>query len=347
MSVDEYVKNVYDKDYYHLSDEEKNKYLIEFDELKSNTEVNFKEKMRKMFNIFLNMNEKFSKAIKEYDSDGFASVRSAFMDAFINSTDGQIDYIKLLDRLNDINTTLTKNGYPKYSLDSQTFINVGKFLLDNNIIKKNTTDSNKAVIVQDLYKYISDTYNTQNQEEATKLADKMWTMYQLYNNINKQVPIKNLDIDSFIELVETGKYNDGEKQLTLQLNNEEKNTLKNEFSNLVASKQKLEEVNTLLNKLNNGEEISLQDLSNAGLYVITNPDGSINNDDIKETLINTQNRLQETLNKSVNDLFSSKIDNKIIEYINNFQNVKPTIEQFSDDEKIIIEDILNKIGLPE
>jgi hypothetical protein len=88
LSVDDYVKDKYDKDFYSLSESEKKTYKAEFDNIFDESKGDFKNKMKSMFDRFLEINEEFSHSIAEFNADGYANTRSSFLANFRNKGKG-------------------------------------------------------------------------------------------------------------------------------------------------------------------------------------------------------------------------------------------------------------------
>lgn len=161
MTVDEYVKDTYNKDYYSLQDSEKDKYKAEYEELRKNTDLNLKNTMKNMFNSYLKMNEHFSKVLKGYDNDGYLSVRSEFYKILNDIDEGKIDFVNGLRRLNVINQTLTENGFNKIDLDTDTHISLGKFLVNNGYIKQTLFGKELTDLNNKYFKDIRKLYGTE------------------------------------------------------------------------------------------------------------------------------------------------------------------------------------------
>lgn len=148
LSVDDYVKSKYDKNFYSLSESDKKHYKEEFDNVFDESKGNFKNKMKAMFEKFLEVNEDFSKSIAEFNMDGYANTRSSFLAQLRNKGKG----LSLMDAysnwqwLQQLNTELDKNGFLTASLTSDTDLDVAHFLNDMNLIQLGLTDAEKFAI---------------------------------------------------------------------------------------------------------------------------------------------------------------------------------------------------------
>ena len=199
LSVDDYVKDKYDKDFYSLSESEKKTYKAEFDNIFDESKGDFKNKMKSMFDRFLEINEEFSHSIAEFNADGYANTRSSFLANFRNKGKG----LSLTDAytnwqwLQQLNTELDKNGFRTASLTSDTDIDVAHFLNDMNLIQIGLPEEQKVEIINR-----RDALINPKLEELNKLEEQLSTVTEPdeINTINEKIaPLQeeiNTDINN-------------------------------------------------------------------------------------------------------------------------------------------------------
>ena len=228
MTVDEYVKDTYNEDYYSLSEADKQTRKAEYDKMRENTEQNFKVNMKNMFRSFLKMNENFSKTLKDYDKDGYASIRSGFYEALNDIGSGKLDYIKGLQRLNEVNKRLIDGGFLKIDLDTDTSISLGKFLVENGYIKEGLSEKEKYEISQKYLPLFKEKLGKEGLSEEE--VDFEIQLDEETDKIRKKLALSNVDLNNLTfqdlyTLINDDTYFDGENTITLELSDNEKGIL--------------------------------------------------------------------------------------------------------------------------
>ena len=352
-TIDEYVKEVHNKDFYKLNDAEKEEYRKEFDELKSNSEGNLKTKMKNMYNMFLKMNESFSKSLKDYDADGYASVRSGFFKMFHTlgtSEDGTVNYIKGLERLNEVNNTLIKNGFPKLGLDTQTEISVGKFLVENGFVQQNLDEAKKSEIsskYKELIRTHIDPNNELSDEEFVELSKQTEAFNTVAAKIKEQVPeYAELSLENFLTLLSQGTLDNGDETLTLNLSNEEKQFISSRFNDFLQLAKQYSLLNELINKVGITGELTEEELASVGIAPIYAADGSLDIQASTQSLVEALNEVSTTYESvkgiKVDDLEDVELGN----LLKQFEEETNVWEDLSDDKKEGVANYIDNSGIP-
>ena len=160
LSPQEYVLNTYNKVFEDLTEIEKEKYTGEFKTLMAQTEGDYKNKMKSMFKAFKLMQEQASKSLKSYDDDGYASIRSKVFESFNQLSDsGYANWNEIFSRLNEVNKELESKGFPKYSLDTNTQLDMAKFLTDNGYISLNASVEHQNKLYEENFNELSQHFN--------------------------------------------------------------------------------------------------------------------------------------------------------------------------------------------
>lgn len=352
-TIDEYVKEVYNKNYYSLPESEKIELKKEFDKLKSNTEGDYKNKMKSMYNLFLGMNENFSKVLKDYDKDGYASVRSGFFKMFHTlgtSEDGTINYVKALERLNEVNNSLIKNGFPKLGLDTQTNISVGQFLVNAGLLQQDLDGSKKSEIskkYQDQIKQHIDPENELSQEEFENISKQKEAFNTVISKIQEQVSnYSELSAEDFLTLVSQGFLEHGDEELTLNLSDAEKQFVSNNFRAFLEIAENYSTLETLINKIGITGELNEEELTSVGIAPIYAEDGTLDIIKSTEGLTDALNSIGNiyNLNKDVkvDNLFDSTLD----ALLKGYESEIDVWEDLSDDVKEGVANYIDGAGIP-
>ena len=353
LNVDEYVKKKYDKDFYSLSEQDKEQMRNEFDTLMSTSESNLKNRMKLMYDSFLEMNESFSKSIKDYDADGYASVRSRFynilhnvMDGSEESMGGKVPIYVALQRLNEVNRSLRESGFSTHTLDSQTDISVGQFLVESGFIEETLNQEEIANLsvkhASELAKKLG--FEQESGEEDSAFVSRIKTNLEtalvfkessnrVLARIEEEFPnFKDMTIKELVvNMEESNKFSDEEKSLVYAQFPEY-----SEIYNLAVAYDIIE------NKVLNGEQIEDSDLASLGLNVPEGTEDSEKLEMFKNKGLDIKNQLKEIENKKVSIGFDVEFDKSL-------SNYKTEISQgreLSEENKELAVRVLDSIGMP-
>lgn len=352
MTVDSFVKEKYNKNYYELSEVEQKGYKAEFEKLKDLSEGDFKSKMKLMYDAFLEINKSFSKSLKDYDKDGYASIKSGFFNILHNigdSSEGKINYIDALKRLNEVNYELVKNGFLKHSLETDTNVSVGKFLVDNGYILEGIDPEKRAKLANEyqekLLKYIgfegpidTDIQTVLNQKEQLNTVIK---------KVKSQVPnYEELTIEEYLPLIFGESVDLGDETIQLNLTTEELAILQNDVKPQIDIYNYDVLLEQIVNKVGLSGEITSEDLNAAGLQESNTGnlevDYNTNLEALKNALNASRANYESIAYKKVGNKYDEEFDNLLSEWDSQIN----VWSDLSEENKEGIINYLDNVGLP-
>lgn len=142
LNVNDYTRDLYDKDFESLSKEEKDKMSNEFKMVTSN-EGNFKFKMKKMYEMFMKYNEEFSKPLEDYGKNGYDALRREVLkyakdnEDTINKAVREKDLNTLKgiwEEINMLQTNLPSQSLAVTELNSSMPFDFGSFLVKTGVV---------------------------------------------------------------------------------------------------------------------------------------------------------------------------------------------------------------------
>ena len=175
LSAEEYVKEKYGKEFYELSKTDQEVYQKEFDREMDNTESNYKNKMKLMFDSFIQINGEFSKDLADYDKDGYSSVRSRFykslprIDENLNifSSEYEHGFDSALSKFNEMNKQLYSKDLRPYNLDVPVDISLGRFLVDRGFVEMRLPREERIKLLTERTKELAVSYGMQKTENES------------------------------------------------------------------------------------------------------------------------------------------------------------------------------------
>ena len=170
------------------------------------------------------MQEQFSKPLKDYDSDGYASVRSKVFESFNQlSSSGYVDWNTVFARLNEVNKELENKGFPKYSLNTDTQIDMAKFLVGNGYIALNPSIEFQNKVYKEHYDELSSIFNLTPEMSLQEANIEMQrSLLESPENINS-ITERLLDINNKLKNEEALEEDDLQFITTLGINLIEEN----------------------------------------------------------------------------------------------------------------------------
>ena len=353
LNVDEYVKTKYDENFYSLSEQDKEQRQNEFDSLMSDSESNLKNKMKIMYDHFLTMNEKMSKSIKDYDADGYASVRSRFYSILHNVYDGtektlggKIPIYAALARLNEVNRTLKENNFPTHTLDSQTDISVGQFLVDSGFIEEtlNPEEMNATNIkhISKIAQHLGiergvdeddDSYVSRVKEDFKEKLSFSSATNTVVDKIEKAFP----DYKEMSVLELTSKLENSN-----QFTPEEMSLVYTLFPAYTELYQQAVVYQTIEEKVIKGEEISSEELTTLGLALTED----MTPEDKVKALSDYGLKLKEQLKEASSQKSNLEIDSDLNTYLSDYKVEITQGRELAEENKEQAVRIIDALGLP-
>lgn len=353
LSVDQYTKYKYNKDYHILSAVEKSTMDNEFKILQENSSENFKGKFKLMYDLFLNMNENFSKSLKDFDADGYASVRSGFYETFhtLKNDPSGTNFIKALERLNEVNQLILNiNKDPKspnspttHKLDSQTYLSLGKFLTEEGFISQLKNKDELKNIQDEFLKIISEKYgiDISNEEESRNSANLLIETNKSFKKLKEQVPdYSNFSLYELLQLITLDEAIIGDTTYKVDLSEQDKQLILSKLDSAVSVNDLFILASELIQKINNGEVVSEEEMTNLGL--IFNEDQELNKIEIIKAYSNYLNEFNNLKTLKSGELFDQELDTLYEKFDSDINQT----ENLSDEHKEIIASIIDQFGLP-
>lgn len=354
LSVDQYTKQKYDKDYHILTDSEKSAMDSEFKILKENSSENFKGKFKLMYDLFLKTNEDFSKVLKDYDSDGYASTRSGFYESLhtLKNDPNGVNFIKALERLNEVNQMILQNKATNtdspetakiHTIDSQTYLSLGKFLVEEGLLEQTLPEEDLLVLGETFINKVKEEYGIQESETEAliPIVNNLIAVNKAFKKLQEQVPdYKNFSITELLTLLSTQETTVGDTTYKVDLSADETYTLLNHFSNAVEINDTAALANDLYTKVVNGETITDEEKTRLGI------DANLDPETINQRILEAYNHYNQEYQKlssiKVGEKFDSKLDTLTSEYE---ADSSKTLE-LADEYKEVITNIIDQLGLP-
>lgn len=352
LNVDQYVKTKYNKNYFSLTEAEKNTYDKEFSDLMDQSTNNFKDKFKFMYDSFLNINEQFSKSLKDYDADGYASVRSGFFNILhtLKNDPAGVNFIKSLERLNETNALILKGlqdeNAPKvqtHTIDSNTYLSVGKFLVDNGFIEEHLSPEELQNLEEQFKSNIATKYNISESEGLT-LDDQIKKLIgenNLIKKIKDQIPdLENLNIFELLQLIHNGNYEIGDKNYKLDLEEDEKGYILSSKMDIVELNNLFAIAQVLAAKVDAGHLLTEEDMTSVGLAFSENPEENI------KTFSDFYNTLKTQIDTIKSEKNGLQFDEELNNLYSDYKNLSEQTRDVSDQNKEMIAGIIDSIGLP-
>lgn len=353
LDVAQYTKQKYDKDYHALSDVEKSTMDNDFKILQENSSENFKDKFKLMYDLFLKMNENFSKTLKEYDSDGYASIRSAFYETFhtLKNDSNGTNFIKSLARLNEVNQAIlninkdpdSPTGPTTHKLDSQTYISLGKFLTEEGFIKQLGNKEKLSAEYNSFLGKIAEKYNLDmtDEESFKQSVGSLIGVNTAIKHLKEQVPeYTTFSKYELLQLLTLGEAIIGDTTYKIDLSAEEIQLILSKLSGEIELNNLFVISSELIEKINRGEVVTEEEMAKLGLPFDENP--AVNNQAILSAYEQYGNELRNLKTTKTEELFDQELDN---EY-NNITNTLNQTEELSDEYKEVVANIIDQFGLP-
>ena len=352
LSVDEFVKSKYNLDYYKLTTAEQQKYDKEYAFLKEGTEENAKEKFKFMYESFLKMNENFSKSLKDYDADGYATVKSGFFNILhtLNNDPKGVNFIKALSRLNEVNLQieeLNKDGLvtlPKHKVEGGTFVSVGKFLVDNGFIGESLDRDTLNKLSENFVKNASKLLNIEESEISEELIGQI--NYSI--EINRGVKALQDAIPGFENLSEIELYNvltsgkiviDGE-EVPVDLSNVSQGIITSITNGIEEASVTLKVLNDIALRLSQGQEVSEEELATVGLVALENSEQTLQSVLNEIQNLNDVLAQKDTIKNQLN--YNPELETLASEYESESKKLNP----ISEENKETIASIIDRVNLP-
>ena len=321
----------------------------EFKIAMEDTESNFKNKMRIMFESFLGLNEIMSKSLKDYDADGYASVRSRFYNILNNvGEEGgkNVSIFQGLQRLNEVNATLLAHGFKPISIDTQTDISVGKFLVDSGFIEMTPNNIEISQINNEYLQKLATHFNFEKEQDESDETYFARILPQLQNAVSVGI-YENRLIEKFEQLIP-----DLTSKNVLELLNfvntsddftpEEKSYINNKFSPFIELVHKKELLENFIDKLESEEEeLTAEDFNLIGLPVMEK--GSPELAEAVQNLVTVNEQQLATLEAQKLD-FSP--DTELDKIHNEKQSKLATGKEIDEENRQAIIDLIDSMGMP-
>ena len=336
LNVDEYVKDKYGKDYYALEADEKLKLDAEFKDVMSDSETNFKNKMKMMYNSFLAMNEEMSKSLVDYDKDGYASVKSSFYDTLRDPK--KFNFYKSLERLNQVNRSLRGEGFDTHTLDSDTDLSIGKFLVESGYIENQASGLDEDIAnTKKLMKYAE--LLGLSQEDGESDEDYGKRIVPQINQVIDDYRTKSSVFEMFPELEGKNTHEIYKAINNSNLSPEQKDKLMQAFPEAYSVMVD----QSLWNDINNsGKEITAEDLAQFG--VVTDP--SDTQDIINAKFAKIQSDIQDRFKNAMNSISTVQQSDDVLRIEKEFNEDLDKAKVSSDESNQAIAQIIDSIGLP-